>query len=92
VFGTDPSDFPGIIAAELVHAFYPEFNPIVALAGIVVVVLTFIGYVRTVRSKWDSDPVDGFAAFCGFSAGGLTLIWPSFSFVFWLLGIVAAVL
>jgi hypothetical protein len=89
MFGSDPSDFTGTIAAELVHSFYPRFDPIVALAGIVVVVLTLIGFVRTVRLKWDDGHVDGFAAFCGFTAGGLTLVWKSFSIVFWLLGIIA---
>jgi len=92
IFGTDPSDISGTIAAELVHAFYPRFDPIVALAGIALTILTLIGFVRTVRSKWDDDKVDGFAAFCGFMAGGLTLVWPSFSIVFWLLGIVAVAL
>lgn len=92
IFGVDPGDIQGTIAFEIVHALYPQFDLLVALVGIILTIITFLGFVKTVRSKWDEDKVDGFAAFCGFMAGGLTLVWPSFSVVFWLLGILAAYL
>ncbi|HEV2226356.1 MAG TPA: hypothetical protein VGR56_06075 [Nitrososphaerales archaeon] len=89
VFGVDPSDVSGVIAAQLIHGFFAQVDPLVCIAGIVLSIATFLAFVKIVWTKWDKDRVDGFAAFYGFLAGGLTLIDPLVSIVFWIGGVIA---
>jgi hypothetical protein len=91
IYGIDPSDIPSAIINQLILGLLPNAGPYLTVIGVILAIVTFLGFVKLVKVAWDSDKQLGVAAFCGLLAGGLALIDGNATVPFWVVGLFVSV-